>query len=79
MMQMQIRLALSDTTMLILEEHLMDIKKLVKGFTSPCDKCPYKLGLVHMVANPCPQCKENGYKTYERFKKELTGKYTKDV
>jgi len=57
----------------------MDIKKLIKGFAPPCDKCPYKLGQVHTVVTPCPQCKENGYKTYERFKKEMSGKYTEGV
>lgn len=38
-----------------------------------CAKCPYKLGLVHTVVNPCPQCKENGYQTFERFQKQASG------
>ena len=37
----------------------------------PCVKCPYKLGLVHTVVNPCPQCRENSYQMFERFQKEL--------
>ena len=49
----------------------MKLKKLIYGINPPCAKCPYKLGLVHTVVNPCPQCKENNYKTYERFKKEF--------
>ena len=49
----------------------MKLNDLFHQIKSPCDKCPYKLGLVHTVANPCPQCKENNYKTYERFKEEF--------
>ena len=49
----------------------MSVKDLLGRMKPPCDKCPYKLGLVHTVVNPCPQCKENNYKTYERFKKEF--------
>jgi predicted nucleic-acid-binding Zn-ribbon protein len=30
----------------------------------PCPKCPYTLGYVKFVVNPCPQCKLNNYKTY---------------
>ena len=47
----------------------------VKQPHSPCAKCPYKLGLVHTVVNPCPQCKANGYQTFERFQKQATGDY----
>jgi hypothetical protein len=35
----------------------------------PCPKCPYKLGLVETVANPCPQCELDGYSSYEWFQK----------
>ncbi len=35
----------------------------------PCAKCPYKLGQIQMVKNPCPECKQNGYDSYERFLK----------
>ena len=41
--------------------------KAVRQPNSPCAKCPYKLGLVHTVVNPCPQCEDNGYQTFERF------------
>ena len=34
---------------------------------APCGKCPYKLGLVRTIVNPCPQCKADNYRTYERF------------
>lgn len=33
----------------------------------PCTKCPYKLGLVRTVVNPCPQCKQNGYSFYKQY------------
>ncbi len=35
----------------------------------PCAKCPYKLGLVETLVNPCPQCRQNGYSTYEWLRK----------
>lgn len=35
----------------------------------PCAKCPYTLGQVHMLTSPCPLCKLDGYKTYERLQK----------
>lgn len=40
-------------------------KKLRKLMGLPCKKCPYTLGEVKMVVNPCPQCKLNGYNMYE--------------
>ena len=57
----------------------MSMKDLLYQVKPPWDKCPYKLGQVHTVVNPCPQCKANGYKTYERFTKELSGENAKDV
>lgn len=41
--------------------------KLNYFFKPPCTKCPYKLGQVHSLVNPCPQCKENGYQLYKKF------------
>lgn len=35
--------------------------------TIPCGKCPYKLGIVRTVVNPCPQCKRNSYSSYKQF------------
>lgn len=49
----------------------MKLKKLFYRVKPPCPNCPYTLGIVHTVVNPCPECKANGYKTYERFRKEL--------
>ena len=37
----------------------------------PCSECPYKLGLIQTVKNPCPQCELEGYKTFERFNNML--------
>lgn len=34
-----------------------------------CAKCPYKLGIVETLINPCPECKQNGHDLYERFRK----------
>ena len=39
----------------------------------PCSKCPYTLGQIRTVTNPCPQCKANGYQSFERFKMEQSG------
>lgn len=47
------------------------MKNPLKRLLPPCPKCPYKLGLIHTVANPCPQCKLEGYSTYERFRKMM--------
>ena len=38
-----------------------------KGGKPPCDQCPYKLGDIQTLMNPCPLCKENHYQSYERF------------
>lgn len=50
----------------------MNIKDLLHQIKPPCDKCPYKLGLVQTLINPCPQCKANGYQTFERFKNQTS-------
>lgn len=36
----------------------------------PCDKCPYKLGIIKTLTNPCPHCKITGYSTYKQFLKQ---------
>ena len=51
----------------------MKMKQLIHQIKPPCDKCPYKLGLVQTLTNPCPQCKANGYQMYERFQTEMSG------
>lgn len=51
----------------------MNMKQLLHQIKPPCAKCPYKLGLVQTLIDPCPQCKENGYQMYERFQQEMSG------
>lgn len=46
----------------------MDLKKIARIIKPPCPKCPYTLGQVHTLVDPCPQCKANGYRSYELFK-----------
>lgn len=48
------------------------MKKLIHQLKPPCLKCPYTLGQVHTLANPCPSCKENGYRMFEQFQKKLS-------
>ena len=47
--------------------------KLLYKIKPPCHKCPYKLGLVKFVKDPCPQCKLDNYKTYESLIKGKDG------
>lgn len=46
------------------------MKKLMYSVVPPCDKCPYKLGLVRTVVSPCPSCQDNGYQAFEMFTKK---------
>ena len=46
---------------------------LIYLINPPCPKCPYTLGLVKTLRNPCPECQLNGYKTFERFQRQLSG------
>ena len=36
-----------------------------------CPQCPYKLGIIKTLTNPCPHCKMTGYSTYKRFLKQM--------
>ena len=45
----------------------MNTKGLARKIKPPCQKCPYKLGQIEAIKNPCPECKMDGYKSYERF------------
>lgn len=49
------------------EEMPLDVKSLADKIKPPCAKCPYKLGLVQTLMNPCPQCKLDGYQAYKHF------------
>ena len=46
----------------------MKVKYLLRKKSHPCPKCLYTLGQVRTPVNPCPQCKANGYRSYELFK-----------
>jgi hypothetical protein len=37
----------------------------------PCKNCPYKLGIVEALVNPCIQCELNGYNMFEVFQRQM--------
>ena len=45
----------------------MYLNKIKNAIHPPCDKCPYKLGTIQTLVNPCPHCKSNNYSSYNRF------------
>lgn len=51
----------------------MKLKKAAYRLKPPCAKCPYTLGLIHTLVNPCPQCRETNYQAYERYQKMSQG------
>ena len=51
----------------------MNSQKRFSRLKPPCPKCPYTLGQVKTLTNPCPQCKLNGYSMYEQFMKQMPG------
>lgn len=46
-------------------------------YKPPCPKCPYTLGQVHTLVNPCFQCKAEDYQMFERFNKRMAGYYVR--
>jgi len=44
--------------------------KLFEPFKLPCSRCPYTLGQVEFVDNPCPNCKLNNYQMYHMLTKD---------
>ena len=42
--------------------------------TLTCTKCPYKLGVIQTIVNPCPNCKMNGYRALDQLLRHLLGK-----
>ena len=54
---------------LFMEVSILKINKIISKIKPPCSKYPYKLGLVHTLVNPCPQCKENNYALFKQFQK----------
>ena len=57
----------------------MNIMKLIYQIKQPCPKCPYKLGTVKTLVNPCPQCKLNGYQSFKKFQKHNISSNTTDA
>lgn len=55
----------------------MKLIEIISQKKTPCGKCPYKLGIIETPVNPCPECRLNGYKTYEWFRKQLAGEKRK--
>ena len=46
-------------------EIMKSLKELMnKPTKKQCRACPYKQGLVHTLANPCPQCTKAGHKIF---------------
>lgn len=50
---------------------LLKMKRLIYQIKPPCHKCPYRLGTIKTVINPCPGCRLDGYQPYERFRKQI--------
>lgn len=55
------------------EVQTVKMKALLYQIKPPCKKCPYKLGQVRTLRNPCPRCKADSYSAYERFKSHVRG------
>lgn len=48
----------------------MKRKNLIQKIRPPCPDCPYRRGLIHTLVNPCPACRENGYRAFAQFQKQ---------
>ena len=44
--------------------------KVMDSFNPLCSQCPYTLGKVQFVDNPCPNCKLNDYQMYHMLTKD---------
>ena len=44
---------------------LKELQGALRTLRPPCRTCPYRLGSVQFVENPCPMCRMNGYRTYD--------------
>ncbi len=47
----------------------MSMKDFLCPKKPPCAQCPYTLGLVKTLRNPCPECRLSDYQMYEIFQK----------
>ena len=50
---------------------LLTIKKLIYSIKPPCPKCPYTLGHVYFVHNPCFACALDNYQIYHILAKGM--------
>ena len=57
----------------------MNIRINYSSIHKPCSKCPYKLGIIETLVNPCPNCKLNNYSTYKVFIKQLNKEAKTDI
>lgn len=55
-----------------------DMINQIRRIIAPCNKCPYKFGMVKTTVNPCPQCEMNNYQTYDEFMKQMLNKNKKE-
>ena len=44
------------------------------GRNKPCLKCPYKLGIIMCVTNPCVECERDNYSAYDAFVAQTFGR-----
>lgn len=56
----------------------MNAKELLYSINPPCKKCPYRLGLVRTVVDPCLRCRMNHYSMYDRFCRERMGEHPEE-
>lgn len=60
----------------MIRNKILKIRPQTYRLKPSCPQCPYTLGLVHTLINPCPQCKEAGYQMFEQFQKEQSRNYS---
>ncbi|MBR6624248.1 MAG: hypothetical protein IKK91_10200 [Ruminococcus sp.] len=42
---------------------ILEGTKMILLTKHKCRKCPYKLGVIKFIENPCPECRNSGRKT----------------
>ena len=49
---------------------ILNVLQLLLTFplsAASCRKCPYRLGIVQCICNPCPACRQGGYKMFTGY------------
>jgi hypothetical protein len=63
------------TLLILLEVLQMNITKFIEklkhSIAPPCAECPYTLGQVRFVDNPCFDCKSDKYRMYHILKEGM--------